>query len=358
MSTQRAWALVLAIWRPRLVVAIHAAWADTLKHMRAYQRKHGKPHGEAFARWQPDACAGTAGRVPTLWFIGNSVSRIHFFAALAILNTQEGYTQVGIPEQITQCGRGGEWKGRRPGQGLSCLGPCSCSDNVPKSNMSLVFVWQQQNWDPALNTILTGGRFSPNQSPVQAGDVVLLSTGLDPIYDLFKRSLTKKKSRGADGHLIQGNYTYFAERWRDTLRLHAEQLATSVAASWRSGRRVFWRTSTPDCFPTNATRNQFAPALMAGSSGRAVMESLGITSHSEWTNTLLDENDAVIRTALKRRGLPVIDMRELEAAASGCREVGCLCDGYVDSTRLHPGPLLAGQQVARLLAKTDQHCSA
>ena len=52
----------------------------------------------------------------------------------------------------------------------------------------------------------------------------------------------------------------------------------------------------------------------------------------------------------------MIDMRELEAAASGCREMACLCNGYVDSTRLHPGPLLAAQQVARLLTRTDKYC--
>ena len=50
----------------------------------------------------------------TIWFLGNSVSRIHYFAALALLN---GDAAASIDEQVTLCGRGGAWGGRRPGQG-------------------------------------------------------------------------------------------------------------------------------------------------------------------------------------------------------------------------------------------------
>jgi hypothetical protein len=35
----------------------------------------------------------------------------------------------------------------------------------------------------------------------------------------------------------------------------------------------------------------------------------------------------------------------------------CRCAGYVDSTMLHPGPVLASKQMAQILALTDRHCS-
>ena len=103
-----------------------------------------------------------------------------------------------IEEQQALCGKGGEWRGRRPGQGLSGLGPCSCSADVPGGGR-LGFVWQQQVFDPVLGSVLAGAYPKIQTRP---GDLLVLNAGLDPILDLFKRGFGKKKSRGADGTLV------------------------------------------------------------------------------------------------------------------------------------------------------------
>ena len=122
----------------------------------------------------------------TLWFVGNSVSRIHFFAALAMLSGER--EQKSISDQIDLCGRGGEWRGRRPGQGVSCLGPCSCSATVPGGGR-LAFVWQQRTFDRVIGPALLG---RVGSIPIRAGDVVFLNAGLDNVVDMAKRSYTKK----------------------------------------------------------------------------------------------------------------------------------------------------------------------
>lgn len=353
----------------------HPAWAETLKHMYEFQQTHGSNYFKDIIRWNPQSCvrrqdaSANSKTLPTLWLIGNSVSRIHFFAALALLN--DGHSSnVTIPEQITQCGKGGDWKGRRPGQGTSCLGPCSCSDKVPGLDMKVVFVWQQQVWDRTLHSSLTGGQFSPNQSPIRPGDVVLLNSGMEAVSVVFKRAYGGKKYIGADGRVIniKGNYSFFAAIWRQALARESEQLAESVAAAWRGGRRVFWRTSTPDCHPS--TRSEFVPHLKPGKPAWEAMTSLGFQSVSQWWNSMVRESDSTVREALTRRGLPVLDMVEVDKEANRCRErlanarnseealLACRCDGFVDHTWYHPGPLLASRQVALLLALTDASCSA
>ena len=349
----------------------HAAWIETLKHLRAFQREHDSDYFKGLKRWDPESCPSKAGgpsgvKQPTLWLIGNSVSRIHFFAALAMLSGSTS-SNVTVLDQITQCGRGGEWKGRRPGQGVSCLGPCSCSDQVPGLNMSVVFVWQQQVWDRTLHSSLLGAQFSAGQSPIAPGDVVLLNGGMDAVSILFKRAFAGKKFFGSDGRTVKGNYTFFASKWRQTLASESEQLATSIAAAWHTGRRVFWRTTTPDCYPRNATRPEFAVALQPGKPAWAAMALSHYSSLSQWYNALINESDATVRAALRRHGLPVLDMVDVDIAVNGCREglgsvrrdedvLRCRCNGYVDRTWLHPGPMLASRQVAQLLQVTNDHC--
>lgn len=345
--------LLLPLWP---AAAKHAAWIETLRHLRK-----GFGSSESIGSWQPGACISNNSS-PTLWFLGNSVSRIHLFAALALLSKQQAST-VSVDDQITQCGRGGEWKGRRPGQGLSCLGPCSCSDVAPGSNVKVVFVWQQRAWDETLDSALSGGRFSPKTAPIAQGDIVLMSSGLDSVYSVFKKTLTAKKAFGLDGRAIRGNYSFFAEQWRTALAKDAERLAASVATAWRGGRRVFWRSNTLDCYPTNRTRPEFAAGLRPGTPGRSMMDSLGFASLSSWMNSLLAEHDNTVRVALERQGLPVLDMREIELEVNGCTAHGddasvsaCRCEGYLDKSKLHPDPLRASRQVAKLLARMDEYC--
>ena len=65
----------------------------------------------------------------TLWFMGNSVSRGHFYAVRAML----GLGLVDRQEQKLECGAGGPWKGRRQvgGVPLNCNGACACYSYVP-----------------------------------------------------------------------------------------------------------------------------------------------------------------------------------------------------------------------------------
>lgn len=121
----------------------------------------------------------------TIWFVGNSVSRIHFFAALASLSGDG--EQKSLAEQINMCGRGGEWRGRRPGQGTSCLGPCSCSAVLPGGGR-LSFVWQQRTFDKVIGPALLGEVAS---IPIRAGDVVFINAGLDNVVDSNARVQTQ-----------------------------------------------------------------------------------------------------------------------------------------------------------------------
>ena len=87
----------------------------------------------------------------------------------------------------------------------------------------------------------------------------------------------------------------------------------------------------------------------------------------------MEESDGVVRAALARRGLPILDLTEMDIEANACRADleamhvsnerrqeavrACRCLGYVDETKLHPGPRLAIKQVFRLLSATDEHCA-
>lgn len=337
-------------------LAIHQAWRRTITHMMNAEREHGNTFTDA--KWHPDTCEPHAanGRAVqgnrTLWFFGNSVTRIHFFAAHAILSSQGRRTHglasnVSLIDQILHCGKGGEWHGKRPGQGTSCLGPCSCSLDVPgrSSIRRLQFVWQQKTFDNILAQALVGNY---SKLPVRAGDMVVINTGLDGAFEVLKRSFTHKKTWGIGAHgqlcEFKGNYSYFEGRWRRELRVNAQRLAQSMLAAWRVGRRVFWRTSTPACF-NSSSRTQF-----------------GAKTH---LNPMLAENDAAMSATLRSLGAPVLDLRAIDVDINSCKawrdqsleaENNCRCQGYLDLTGLHPGPQLAARQIARLLAATDEHC--
>ena len=333
------------------------AWMHTIHEMKKAQRESGTnslvPTGAA---WQPDACEPRAAdgraieRNRTLWFFGNSVTRIHFFAAHALLSTQElsrgAVSNVSILDQITHCGKGGEWKGRRPGQGMSCVGPCSCSLEVPgRAGWRLQFVWQQNTFDETLAKVLVG---EYPRLPVAAGDMVIMSTGLDGVIETLKRAYTHKKTTGIDANgqpcRFRGNFSDFEARWRHTTQAAAPRLARAMLAAWRAGRRVFWRSSTPSCSSSIRGGDIFSPRVV---------------------NSMLAQYDAVLTAALTSLGAPVLDLRAIDMGVNDCdaREDDeavnrCRCKGYLDKTGLHPGPQLAGRQVARLLAATDSRCRA
>jgi hypothetical protein len=345
--------------RPEVVgrrLAMHAAWAHTIWQWKKAQHEQGGAlTPPADATWQPDACEPhTAGgrsveRNRTLWIFGNSVSRIHLFAAHAILRSQEqshdGVSNVSILDQVTLCGKGGEWHGKRPGQGTTCDGPCSCSLEVPGRRLRLRFVWQQKTYDKVLAQALVGNY---SKLPVQAGDTVLINTGLDGAIEVLKRSFTRKKTWGVTdrGKLCEfrGNFSFFEGRWRRELAANARLLSQAILAAWKTGRRVFWRTSTRSC-SNDTSRNQIF-------SSRKI-------------NQMLEENDAQMTATLQSFGIPVVDMLAIDRDLNGCpKRPGedsealryCRCRGFLDHTGFHPGPQLASRQIARLLSATDSHC--
>ena len=340
-------------------LAMNQAWAHTIRQMKKAEREHGHSSlAPTDAVWQPDACSTRVMdqhiRRPnrTLWFFGNSVSRIQFFAVHAILTSQGRQSNgvasnVSLLEQVENCGRGGEWHGKRPGQGTTCHGPCSCSLDVPghPSLQRLQFVWQQKTFDNTLAQALIGNY---SNLPVRAHDIVIINTGLDVALDVLRRSFTHKKTWGVNsiGRLCEfkGNYTYFEGRWRRDLHANARRLAHAMLSAWRVERRVFWRTSTPACY------------------NKSKLSAFDAHSH---VNPMLAENDAIVSKILRSLGAPVLDIRGIDLEINGCNtwraggvenENHCRCQSYVDHTGLHPGPQLAARQVARLLTATDAQC--
>ena len=225
-------------------VNYHPAMRTTLGAFKEWERTPHTQSTDVDVRglW-PGHCKKPRG---TLWLLGNSVARIHYFAALSLLN---GVAAKGIEEQIAMCGKGGEWRGRRPGQGQSCLGPCSCSESVAGGGR-LVFMWQQRLYHHsdelmiALNsTAGTSKSTSKLRSALQIadGDAVLFNTGLDDVQSLAKRATGKRRAAA----LLNRSFADWKSGWRRSLEDSAPQVAAKMQAAWQRGRPTFWRTSTP-----------------------------------------------------------------------------------------------------------------
>lgn len=319
-------------------------------------RRRDNTTSEAAALW-PRPCVRHGG---TLWMVGNSVMRMHFFAALALLN---GDTFVGIDEQIKQCGRGGESRGRRPGQGLSCLGPCRCSADIDGGRGRVVFVWQQRLFHMgdefvlALNRAGTGGsstslrRGAPgtrgeNATPamkrlaglqIQPGDAVIANMGLDDIVTLAKYSFGKRRPKPTDRHADGSAWTLtdYLERWRQSVADGAPALATSMAAAWQSGRAAFWRSSTPVCHAPgyrthwgmltgprahlpqpsiSSSGDSDAPSTQGG--GPAHGPAPPLLEESTTVNDLLAHSDASVAESMTARGVPALDLTAIDRAAA------------------------------------------
>ena len=344
------------------------------------QQSGNNRHRELWASLFPVADAH-ASKNATIWFMGNSVSRIHFFAALAMLSG-EG-EQKSLSDQIQMCGRGGEWKGRRPGQGVSCLGPCACSATLPGGGR-LAFVWQQRTFDKVIGPALRG-EIGLDGNTIKAFDIVFVNVGLDNVVDTAKKSYTKKNVAIRMGQLTGENLTRHAasvkQLWNESVQADSVRLAEALSLAQQAGRRVVWRTSSPVCFQPEYVTNW-------GMATRTV-------------NAMVAFSDAVVTAAVVARAVPVFDLLRFDhellcgGIASGGRDDGhgggaghgrgdhghdsgghdsggqgnalsaadrdpdessaaavtaCRCLGYgMDSTRLHPAPATATWQVERML---------
>ena len=147
----------------------------------------------------------------TLWFLGNSVSRIHAFAAAAMLSNGRA---IGREEQKILCGAGGSFGGSRPGQG-KCYGACGCM--VPNTQPKIGFIWQQRYFDEQLRNILLG---KDEHYTIREGDTVILNMGLDDIGP---------------------------NRWRESILNEAPNLVQTIEDASAAGRRVLFRYTTLLC---------------------------------------------------------------------------------------------------------------
>ena len=331
----------------------------------------------------------------TLWLFGNSVARIHFFALVALLN---GHTYKGIALQIEQCGRGGAWKGRRPGQGISCLGPCHCSEAIIGGGR-IVFVWQQRLHHETDDLIraLDGKAKTGDAIRFLPGDVVIVNTGLDDVATMGKYISGKRRTRSQApfNQSSESSLAYWRQRWASSLELNAPALAAAMARCRdRFGVATFWRTSTPVCHGESYTTHwglragKYVTAVDVGTGAamprtqsgaaeqtrakhvkRIASEAAHETSNPMETdlhglqtvNGLLAYGDGRVREHMEIFGVPVIDMELIDAAAGLCFERAslpvCRCRGYhADMTNIHPDPELAHQQIRLLLNVVSDMC--
>jgi hypothetical protein len=301
-----------------------------------------------------DGLLGGRGGNRSLWFVGNSVSRHHYFAAGALL---KGRDPTGVEfvanrsQQIKLCGRGGTFKGHRPGQGL-CYGPCSCSLLVPRPAggfVRLVFIWQQRTYDRWLSDIFVNqaerNKYAPLEGSPARGDIVFANVGLDGIADALKRGLTKKRLSAADG---PRNVTRFLERWATALPSQSTSVAAAMAkAHLDVGVRPVFRGTSPIC----GSGKDGPP----GQWGKVPIPHV---------NSWIAQSDANFRSAMNAYGVPFFDLTFADmqlgkcslpapdpadlyrGTASANATVECICHGYADE--LHPSGLTGALQLGQM----------
>jgi hypothetical protein len=290
----------------------------------------------------------------TLWFVGNSVSRHHYFAAGALLKGRDP-SSVGFvanrSQQIKWCGRGGSYSGHRPGQGL-CYGPCSCSLLLPRSAggfVRLVFIWQQRTHDRWLNDIFVNHaerkKYAPLEGSPARGDIVFANVGLDGIADALKRGLTKKRLSAADG---PRNVTRFLERWAEGLPLQSTSVATAMASAHSdAGIRPVFRSTSPIC----------------GSGKHGPPGQWGKMPIS-YVNSWIAESDSHFRSAMAAHAVPFFDLTSWDMHLGKCNfavptpaelkqgtaaanaTIACICRGYEDE--LHPSGFTGALQLGQM----------
>ena len=109
----------------------------------------------------------------TIWFLGNSVLRGHYYYALRLFD----WNIVNKDAQKEECGVGGIAGGRRPGQG-ACYGICHCTV-YPKPSIRFVFVWQQRIIDEEICKMIVGEESFG--MVVELQDTLFLNAGADDI---------------------------------------------------------------------------------------------------------------------------------------------------------------------------------
>ena len=332
--------------------------------MPSLQHNAMKVTRDAFVDWQRTRLNGSTEKAEwprrclrpggTLWFFGNSVARVHYFAALALLN---GEDSKGIDEQIALCGKGGEWRGRRPGQGLSCLGPCMCSSDIAGGRGRLVFVWQQRMYHPtdelarALSSSASdiGNRRNGTAIRIEAGDAVIVNIGLDDIVSLAKYASGKRRAKERHRDGSAWTLVDYLQKWQAELANNAPGLASGMAAAWRQRRAAFWRTSTPVCHApayrthwglltgprallsdssdgqaaaslSNATLQQGHRAPASTSRSRSGISS-SISGREAWAvesttvNDLLAHSDASVAEEMQARRVPILEIAHIDRSA-------------------------------------------
>ena len=240
----------------------------------------------------------------TVWFFGNSVVRMWYFALQSLLT---GGTIPTRKQQMRMCGRGGKRKGTRPGH-PPCPGPCSCA--ASHKNVRLAMVWYQELEDADVREVLLGRKaVTPVEDPehaapvagtrgawVGANDVVFMQTGFDDVV-----------SGGS---------------WENRVRAGAPQAAGAAHQMRQNGVQVLWVLVTHVCgngwHLTKTAVNQRV--------GR--------------TNVLLSQAlSAAPGPSANRSASPV-------PTVSLCPS-RCKCPQYADE--VHPGNLLAKEHVLHFL---------
>ena len=255
---------------------------------------------------------GAVRRNRTIWMLGNSVMRERYFAAAQLLGSSDAATND-LNERRARCGRGTPWKDHRPGQSACWGGECHCSSFSPALGIRLVFMWQQRVFDEDLAALLINGT-AVGQYIVRAHDVILLSSGLHDIADVYKRP-----------------------RWAETQRSEAPRLASVLAEARAYPLRlhVAWAT-TRVC-------NAYWDMSYAQLSG------------------FVDGSNGIIMSALASHRVPVLDIDRVDACRNGCHSDAaatadstaseswraCTCRGYKD--HVHPGSDVARWHVEQLL---------
>ena len=152
----------------------------------------------------------------TVWFLGNSVSRGHYYSALSLFDGKI----VDKDTQKNECGAGGLAGGRRPGQG-DCYGTCHCTFS-PKPSLRFAFVWQQRIIDEELCKMIVGE--DSFGLAVKPQDTVFLNAGVDDIA-----------------------IDVVGTEWNRTLIEDASKLAGVMRKAQDFGANVYFRATTMLC---------------------------------------------------------------------------------------------------------------
>ena len=305
------------------------------------------------------------GRNQTIWFLGNSISRGHAFAANYVLNSNNSKTtntkSDGInsksktylpsgPLQQEMCGKGGRFQGQRPGQG-KCYGACGCflgelaegeDDNVvgtvvrgndipnddemnvttknstiPRTQNSsrrrIGFLWQQQVDGQKLRDLLLG---SDPDYTIREGDLVFINVGLQTVVD-YDTNVTQAMAR------------------------ESPRFVSALQDAVDAGRHVIFRYSTPIC-SRGLVFNKWTNSSINGLIDDA-NDSLRVQFEQHEQKLRQGKGGGVVNVVSKSTGIRSIPTTHVNVD----------CMKYKDF--IHPGDDLAVEQVQQLLHQANVH---